>query len=182
MDNIFEQGTGKINIFIINKVKGQVDKNYTTTNLKQTQKIGKILAKEIISAQGGPASGGKSAVVLAMYGNLGGGKTTFLQGFAEGLGIKEKILSPTFVILKHFKMTNKNFTDFYHIDCYRLNDHKDILELDFKEIIKNPKNIVAVEWPEKIREVLPENIIEINFSFIDENTRELQIKKQTGTL
>ena len=110
--------------------------------------------------------------LLALRGNLGGGKTTFLQGFAKGLGIKEKILSPTFVILKRFKVT-KVFENFYHIDCYRLKDSKDILELDFKKIVSDPNNIIAVEWPEKIKKVLPTDLIKLDFKFVDEKTREL---------
>ena len=92
-----------------------------------------------------------------------------MQGFAKGLRIKEKILSPTFVILKRYG-------NFYHIDCYRLKNHEDILDLDFINIISNPKNIVAVEWPEKIKKLLPENTIEINFGFVDENKRDIIIQ------
>ena len=134
---------------------------YTTKNYKETQELGKKLAKKILKQK--PKS---HAVVLGLSGNLGGGKTTFLQGFAKGLGIKEKILSPTFVIMKRFK-------NFYHIDCYRVKNEKDILELGWEEIINNPKNIIAVEWPEKIKSILPKNAILINFKFIDENTREI---------
>ena len=148
----------------------QVDKKYTTTSSNQTQKLGESLAKEILKL---PAKNG--AAVLGLYGNLGGGKTTFLQGFAKGLGIKEKILSPTFVILKRF-VIKKTSGNFYHIDCYRLKDSKDILELDFKKIISDPKNIVAVEWPEKIEEVLPDDMIKLNFEFISENEREINFK------
>ena len=156
-------------------------KKYITTSFKQTQKLGENLAKDILKL---PPR--KSALVLGLYGNLGGGKTTFLQGFSKGLGIKEKILSPTFVILKHFKIITKstnyndpkgtpttNYTDFYHIDCYRLKDSKDILELDFKNIITDPKNIVALEWPEKIKEVLPDDMIKMTFKFIDDKKREI---------
>jgi len=152
--------------------------NYTTANYKQTQKLGEKFAKEILLSR----TSQKTAVVLGLQGNLGGGKTTFLQGLAKGLGIKEKILSPTFVVLKHFKITKARFTDFYHIDCYRLEKAKDILELDFKKIISNPKNIVAVEWPEKIypsghkKKALPKNIIKIEFKFIDKNKREIILK------
>lgn len=141
-----------------------MDKKYTTKNYKETQKLGEDFAKEILK---NPKKNG--AVVLGLLGNLGGGKTTFLQGFAKGLKIKQKILSPTFVILKHYK-------NFYHIDCYRIKNHKDILELNFLEIIKNPKNIVAVEWPEKIKKVLPKKTIYIDFKFIDENKREISFK------
>jgi tRNA threonylcarbamoyladenosine biosynthesis protein TsaE len=138
--------------------------NITTNSAKQTQKLGEKFAQEILLSR----TSQKTATVLGLSGNLGGGKTTFLQGFARGLGIKEKILSPTFVIMKRFK-------NFYHIDCYRLKDEKDILELGWKEIISNPKNIVAVEWPEKIQKVLPQNTIFINFKFIDEKTREIRL-------
>ena len=62
---------------------------------------------------------------------------------------------------------------FFHFDCYRLKNEKDILELDFKKIALDPLNIIAVEWPEKIKEVLPKKIITINFKFIDENKREI---------
>lgn len=159
-------------------------KKYITKSYKQTQKLGKNLAKEVLAlrdSKGAPHGENNSAVVFGLQGNLGGGKTTFLQGFAKGLGIKEKILSPTFVILKHFKIPiyniqNTTYTDFYHIDCYRLKNEKDILELDFKEIIFNPKNIVAVEWPEKIKKALPKNTGFISFKFIDKNTRELELK------
>ncbi len=147
-----------------------------TKGFKQTQKLGEKLAKEIL--ENGLQ---KKAVVLGLSGNLGGGKTTFLQGFAEGLGIKEKILSPTYVIMKRFEISGFEFHNFYHIDCYRLKNEKDILELDFKKIISNPENIIAIEWPERIKKVLPQKAIKINFKFIypersrrvDENTREI---------
>ena len=148
-------------------------KIYTAKSFQETQKIGEDLAQKIIET--GPQ---KQAVVLCLSGNLGGGKTTFLQGFANGLGIKEKILSPTFVIMKNFSAQGgpaSGWKNFYHIDCYRLNSEDDILELDFKNIIKNPENIVAIEWPEKIEKVLPKKTIKIDFKFIDEKTREIVV-------
>lgn len=142
-------------------------KKFITKNYKQTQKLGENLAKEILS---GSISGiGRGiAVVLCLYGDLGGGKTTFLQGFAKGLGIKQKVLSPTFVIMK-------KFGNFYHIDAYRLKNSKDAVELGLKEIFKNPENIVAIEWPEKINKILPKNILEIKFKFISKNERSIEI-------
>ena len=140
-----------------------MDKKITTKNFKETQKLGEDFAKQILKNK--PKN---SAIVLALEGNLGGGKTTFLQGFAKGLGIKEKILSPTFVIMKRFG-------NFYHIDCYRLNSEGDILELGIKEVLGNPKNIVAIEWPEKIKNILPKDAIKIEFKFIDANKRDIII-------
>jgi tRNA threonylcarbamoyladenosine biosynthesis protein TsaE len=146
-------------------------KKIITNSAKQTQKLGEKIAQELSDTVGG-----KTAIVLGLQGNLGGGKTTFLQGFAKGLGIKEKILSPTFVILKRFQVPGFRFQDFYHIDCYRLKNEKDILELGFDDIIKDSRNIVAVEWSEKIKKVLPKNTIFIEFKFIDNKTREISFK------
>lgn len=131
-------------------------KIYQTNSAGETRKLGGMLARKI------------SRGIIALEGNLGSGKTTFIQGFAKGLGIKEKITSPTFVILKNFK-------NFYHIDCYRIQTPEEILSIGFKEIISNPNNIVAIEWPEKIKKILPKNIIKIKFKFIDKNTRKIII-------
>lgn len=147
-------------------------------NSRQTKKIGRILALEIKSS---PVFD-KGAFVIALEGDLGGGKTTFTQGFAEGFGIKEKILSPTFVVLKHFdihKHTLKNsqsFRSFYHMDCYRLESPSDLLAFGFKEIIKNPENIVLIEWADKIRRVLPKNHLKIKFKYLDNNQREISFE------
>ena len=141
-----------------------MQKKYITKNFKETQKFGREFAKNILSL---PKR--HSALVLGLSGNLGGGKTTFLQGLAKGLGIKEKILSPTFVIMKKFK-------NFYHIDCYRLKNSKDILDLGWEQIIHDPKNIVAIEWPEKVKTLLPKDTILIKFKFINQDTREINFK------
>lgn len=137
----------------------------------QTKKIGRILAEELSRE-----NTQKRAQILALQGDLGGGKTTFLQGFARGLGIKEKILSPTFVILKKFKIRSLRFKYFYHIDCYRIEKSKEILDLDFKKIASDNKNIVAIEWAERVKEILPQNTILINFEFIDKNKRKIILR------
>jgi tRNA threonylcarbamoyladenosine biosynthesis protein TsaE len=134
---------------------------FITNSAKETQELGKKMAREILLQK--PR---KIATILALQGDLGGGKTSFLQGFAKGLGIKEKILSPTFVIMKRFG-------NFYHFDCYRINKPEEILELGFGEIISNPENIVAIEWPEKIKKLLPKNSIIIKLKFINQNKREI---------
>lgn len=153
-------------------------KEIITKNPGQTQKLGEELAKKI--CQLAEKKGvNKTAVVFGLQGNLGSGKTTFLQGFAKGLGIKERILSPTFVILKIFKIKKqkKQFENFYHFDCYRIQKPKEISDLKFKEIISNPKNIVAIEWPEKVKKFLPKSATIIKFKFIDEKIRKIIINK-----
>ena len=160
-----------------------------TTNSAQTQKIGEKLAEKVFKTK--PL---KTALIVGLNGDLGSGKTTFLQGFARGLGVKEKILSPTFVIMKKFKVfplrgisrreIGFKFQEFYHIDCYRVKKLKEILELGFKEIISDPKNIVVIEWADKIKKILSnpspfkkgegsKKTIFIDFKFIAKNKREI---------
>ena len=133
-----------------------------SNNFLETQKIGKQLAKSFLSCKN------KEAIVINLIGNLGSGKTTFVQGFASGLRIKKKILSPTFVILNKFKTKNRYF---YHIDCYRLESVKEIKDLGFKEIIQNPQNIILIEWGDKIKRMLPKNTVKIKFNIFKKDKR-----------
>ena len=141
-----------------------------TKNSLETSLFGEKIAKEILKNRN------EKAQMLALYGELGAGKTTFLQGFAKGLGIKEHILSPTFVIFKKFKINDSFFNLFYHMDCYRLKDSKDLLGLGFEEFSSNSKNIIAIEWAEIIEDALPENVISIHFEFKNKEERIITIK------
>jgi len=146
-------------------------KKIITKSERETENLGKKIARKILKK--GPK---KTAMVLALKGDLGGGKTTFLKGFAQGLGIKEKILSPTFIILRKFQIPNSKFQRFYHFDCYRIEKPKEILNLGFKEIVENSKNIVAIEWAERVKRILPKNVLHINFKFLGKKEREILIK------
>ena len=129
-----------------------------------------MLAKEILKAKIK-----KNSFFLALEGDLGGGKTTFLQGFAKGLGIKQKITSPTFLIMRRFPISGSRFRNFYHFDCYRIKSPSEIFALGFKEVIASPGNIIAVEWAENIRKILPWDIFLIKFGFIDKKTRKINL-------
>lgn len=143
-----------------------------TTNSKQTKKLGQILAEQVLKT-----SLGKQALVIGLKGDLGTGKTTFLQGFAKGLKIKQTVLSPTFILMHKFKINKKNnslkFKFFYHIDCYRFNSVKEFLILDFKKIIDCPENIVAIEWADKIKKILPQNMVWLEFKYKDKDKRKI---------
>lgn len=142
-----------------------------TNSPKQTQKIAELLVKTISKDSNNPN-------IFALQGDLGAGKTTFIQGIAKALKIKEKILSPTFVIMKKFPLDKKlPFSELYHFDCYRFDQPQEVLVLGFKEIINNPKNIVFIEWPEKIKTLIPKNAIWINFEVVGKNKRSITIKK-----
>ena len=157
-------------------------KQYLTASPSQTKKLGETLAREILKTK--PK---KIAQILGLEGDLGGGKTTFLQGFARGLGIKQKILSPTFIIMRKIEVkplpcggltSATSIKTFYHIDCYRIKKPKEILDLGFKEIISNPQNIVVVEWADKIKKILPKNSLILKFKFVNKNSRKIWLMKR----
>ena len=131
---------------------------------KETNKLAIILAKEIFKK---PLKT-KGALIIGLQGELGSGKTTFTKAFARGLGIKSKVTSPTFILMK-------KFGNFYHIDCYRIKSYKDILDLDFKEMVSKPKNIIIIEWAEKIRKILPKDTIWIKFKIVSKEKRSIKI-------
>lgn len=148
---------------------------YLTKNPTQTKKLGESFAKKILKTK--PQ---KRAQILGLEGDLGGGKTTFLQGFAKGLGIEQKILSPTFVIMRKFSISTKAYNlkpkTFFHIDCYRIRKSKEILDLGFKEIISNPQNIVAVEWADRIKNILPKTTSILKFEFVNKTKRKIVVR------
>jgi len=148
-------------------------KIFLTTSPWQTKKLGETLSKEVLKTESQ-----KRALVISLEGDLGGGKTTFLQGFARGLEIKEKITSPTFVIFRRYKIQNTKYKiqNFYHIDCYRVKKPKEILDLGFKEIVSGPRNIVAIEWADRIKKVIPKGTIWVSFAFLGTNKRKIVIK------
>ena len=148
---------------------------------KQTQKIAGSLVQKIIKTKLG-----KNAIVIALEGELGAGKTTFVKGFAKALGIKSHITSPTFVILKKFQIprfakasarrANSRFQILFHIDAYRLHNHRDLITLGIKEIIADPANIVLIEWAERVKKILPKKYIGVHIDHINEHTRKINIQ------
>lgn len=130
-----------------------------TKSKTQTQKFAKKLAQQILKK--GP---GRQAQVLALSGDLGAGKTTFTQGFMKALGVKHHVTSPTFMIVRRYELKNQKFLNAYHFDLYRIHQSKEILALDFRKIIRNPENIVLIEWPERLGRLLPKSATKISFN------------------
>lgn len=113
------------------------------------------------------------ATVIGLRGDLGSGKTTFVQALARALGLTEQITSPTFVIEKIYNLDGKRvFKKLVHIDAYRLDNYQDLAKLNFRDLLIDESNLILVEWAERVSEILG-NYREINFKFIDEKTREI---------
>jgi len=134
-----------------------------TKSAKETQKLGQKLAASL-----------KKREVIALYGELGSGKTTFVQGLARGLGIKQRIISPTFVFIRQYEIRDTQDV-FYHADLYRIDKAEDTRGLGLEEIFVDPNAIVAIEWAEKIKKILPKERIDIYFNYLSQNKREIKI-------
>lgn len=144
-------------------------KTVTTKNALETQALAAELAHRKEHLQ-----------VITLQGDLGAGKTTFTQGFARALGITKNLISPTFIIMRTYQLSDdphsrKKF--FYHVDLYRITSAADIEDLGILEVMRDPQNIVVIEWPEKIASALPQQRLDLLFKPIDENTREIIIKE-----
>lgn len=117
----------------------------------------------------------KGGEVFALVGDLGAGKTTFVQGFAFELGVK-RVTSPTFIIMRSYRAADKTKM-LYHLDFYRFanNTKEELDNLGITAIWGRPENIVLIEWADKAKDFLPSNTQFVTFEYLDENTRRIII-------
>jgi tRNA threonylcarbamoyladenosine biosynthesis protein TsaE len=122
---------------------------------------------------------GNNAKVVALSGDLGAGKTTITKEIGNVLGIKESIISPTFVIMKIYKIDSRSkyfshFKKLIHIDAYRLERGEELMQIGWKEIEKDKDNLIIIEWPERVKNVLSNDICFIKLGHIDDETRTIE--------
>ena len=115
------------------------------------------------------------ASILALYGDLGAGKTTFTQTLGEMLGIKEDITSPTFVIMKRYQTANESFRSLIHIDAYRLNSPEELSVLGFQDWLNEERALVVIEWADKVESLLPPTTTRLQFT-LENDLRKLELK------
>ncbi len=114
------------------------------------------------------------ATIIALKGDLGAGKTAFVKAVAKHLGIAHEITSPTFVIMKSYGIpSHAFFKTLTHIDAYRIEDEDEMRVLKFGEILSDQSNLVCIEWPEKIQNLIPENAHMIEFTLNQDGTRDI---------
>ena len=156
---------------------------FISNSLEETQKMANDFVGSIVPQE-------DRATVVGLYGNLGAGKTTFTQCVARVFGVSETITSPTFVIEKIYPIRiygrerptsngasehKHNFSHLIHIDAYRLEKSEELLHLGWKEIISDSNNLILIEWPERVSDIMPEHI-RVNFKTLDEeNSREIEV-------
>ncbi|HIU26695.1 MAG TPA: tRNA (adenosine(37)-N6)-threonylcarbamoyltransferase complex ATPase subunit type 1 TsaE [Candidatus Copromorpha excrementigallinarum] len=126
------------------------EKIFRVKNQEETEALAQSLAQ--MAAPG---------MVIAMRGDLGTGKTTFTKAFAKGLGIEETVTSPTFNIVKEYRGGR---IPLYHFDVYRIDDPEEMYELGYEEYFYGD-GVCAVEWAEKIGELIPEDAVRIHISY-----------------
>ncbi len=135
-------------------------------SLKEVKELAENLAK---SLEGGE--------VLALYGDLGSGKTTFTQFLAKALGVEKRIPSPTFVVMRKYDKMKLEGVSLHHYDLYRLDNLDEIKDLGIEDDFKDQKTICVIEWPERAEEILPKDRINLKFKVVSENEREIEFDK-----
>jgi len=147
---------------------------YVSQSAQETQHIAAGLARELI----GLMKGASHATVLALEGELGAGKTTFVQGFVRALGITRAVVSPTFLLMKRYQFRSGVLAgSVVHLDCYRLKDHRDLAPLELHEVFADPTNIVLIEWPDRAEKIAPRDHITVNFVHAGGDTRTITVRK-----
>lgn len=129
---------------------------------EQTQRLGVRLG-ELIHA----------GAVVCLEGDLGAGKTTLAQGIARGWGSLDPVTSPTFVLIQQYRRADQS--NLYHVDAFRLQDVEEGRALGLEEIMDGGSPVM-IEWPEKVRQLIPEDHLWIGLSWVDESRRRLQIR------
>lgn len=104
-----------------------------------------------------------AATVVTLTGDLGAGKTTFVQKLATALGVREVVQSPTFTIFKIYDTEHKLFKTLVHMDAYRIEDISELRPLNFYEILKSPNTLFCIEWAEKIKAAIPTSAVSLTF-------------------
>ncbi|MES2930427.1 MAG: tRNA (adenosine(37)-N6)-threonylcarbamoyltransferase complex ATPase subunit type 1 TsaE [Patescibacteria group bacterium] len=130
-----------------------------------------LIAREILGTATDALA--QSASIIALSGDLGSGKTTLVQEIARSLGIREHIISPTFVIMKIYAIRADSYPwkKLVHIDAYRLASGEELIKLGWKEIQEDKDNLVIIEWPEHVQSSLAASALKISLSHDAEETR-----------
>ena len=135
-----------------------------TNNEAETNRLGFDLGENL-----------KPGDVVALYGELGVGKTALTKGMARGLGIQDRLLSPTFVLVREYDLPSKK-GKLYHLDLYRLESAKELKSVNLEEMINEGTNMVVIEWADKAEKMLPKGVMKIKLTSKSDTVREIEIR------
>ncbi len=134
-----------------------------TKNEAETLNVGKELSASFVGGE-----------VVALYGDLGAGKTIFTKGLAQGLGYKKVITSPTFILMKVYNPDNSKIENFAHVDCYRVDSSEDLYGIGFNDYLGREDTVMAIEWADKVEDVLHASSAKIIHIKIKPGRKELE--------
>lgn len=135
--------------------------NFLSRSPEQTRHIGKSLGEAL-----------QPGDMICLQGDLGAGKTTFVQGLAQGWGSLDSVSSPTFILVNMYRRDDDS--QLFHMDAYRLDSTPEAEELDLDSMLA--QGPLLVEWPERMDGIIPDEQLWINFEYIDDGTREMKFK------
>jgi len=145
---------------------------YKITTPQDTQRIAEQLAEKL-----------QGSDVIGLIGNLGAGKTTFTQYLAAALGIKQKVNSPTFNIIKTYPLKSLLLANgeirggrFVHIDAYRLHSAAELRALGVEEYFADPHVVIVIEWADRVKKILPKDVVMIKINLKKNGERIFEIK------
>lgn len=118
-----------------------------------------LVAETIIAILETRSQENTTAVVVGLTGELGTGKTTLVQAIARVLGVKEVLVSPTFVVAKFYEVIHPLFDTLVHMDAYRIESLDELVPLGWETLMQHPRTLVIVEWPDRISSALPKDTI-----------------------
>jgi tRNA threonylcarbamoyladenosine biosynthesis protein TsaE len=144
---------------------------YTTTSPEETQKVAAALVEQL---HGGD--------ILALEGDLGGGKTTFVQGIAQALGYSGPATSPTFTIMNLYPLADhpRDIHQICHVDFYRLKNTEDLENVGIMDYLGDPKTLMVIEWAQRAAEILPPQTRHIQFHFDSIDQRVITISSESS--
>lgn len=145
-----------------------MDKKFITKNAHETKNLGFTFAKSL-----------KPGEAVFLYGDLGAGKTTFVQGVAEGLGLNSRIISPTFIIVRTYETKNDRIKKLNHVDLYRVEKQSEIESLGLDEVVGEENSVSLIEWADRLSNFKFQTGYKIWFEYVDEDRRKITIKKLT---
>jgi tRNA threonylcarbamoyladenosine biosynthesis protein TsaE len=139
---------------------------YITKSLDETKEVAEKLLKKLIPTQ-------DQATVVFFEGDLGAGKTTFTKALAKELGVKDTVISPTFILEKKYAITkSKYYKTLIHIDAYRFEDPKEAKVLGLSEYVSNPQNLIIIEWPSKLGKSIKADV-KVSFVSLSETSKKI---------
>lgn len=144
---------------------------FNIKNLSELQDFAQKLVETHFNAKTG-------GVILALSGELGAGKTAFVQQLGYVLGVQEQITSPTFTIMRQYDIDAVGFTNLVHIDAYRIQDKSELGPLRFEELFTETNAIVCIEWPSQLGIELPNKTIRLQFEINPDESRTVQVEVQ----